>query len=180
MKRKMSLTFLFFFILFLYVQTPVSADGAAKDFGKKMGKYSLDWLYIGASYVVLRRTYVYSRKYLSNERAGDLKPKIKEIYQKCRSPLLLLHNIVMILATIVGIIHGVFLGKHTKPIGIVGWLAVSLMTILSVSGYLIWQKFKPVWNYRKSRTQIRWLHKQWLFSILLIIFLFLHLNVFDD
>ncbi len=173
MKRKMTLTLSYLFILFLYIQTPVNAG-----IGKKLGVYSLDWLYIGSAYVILRRSYVYSRKYLSEERGEDLKLNIKEMYQNSRSPLLLLHNFVMILATIVGVVHGLLTGKHFKPIGIVGWLAVVFMILLSVSGYIIWQKFQPIWKYRKSRSQIRWIHKQWMFSTLLIIFLFLHLEVF--
>lgn len=172
MKRKVTLLYFYLFILFLDFQTPVSAG-----IGKKLGVYSLDWLYIGSSYVILRRISVYSKKYLSVER-GDLKRKIKEIYQKNRSPVLLLHNLVMILATIVGVLHGLLTGKHFKAVGIVGWLAVGFMILLSVSGYIIWQKFQPIWKYRDSRAQIRWIHKQWLFSAALIILLFLHLQVF--
>lgn len=173
MKRKVTLLYFYLFILFLDFQTPVSAG-----IGKKLGVYSLDWLYIGSSYVILRRISVYSKKYLSDEKSGELKLKIKEIYQKTRSPTLLLHNFVMILATIFGVLHGLLTGRHFKPVGIVGWLAVVFMILLSVSGYIIWQKFQPLWSNRRTRSQIRWMHKQWMFSAALIIFLFLHLEVF--
>ncbi len=152
----------------------------AEDIGKNLGTAAIGLLSIGFSYIFLRRSYVYSRKYLSDEDHGELKQIIKTIHKKLRSPLLILHNATMIIATVLGVIHGIIVGLGEIGIGVSGWIAAGSMIILSISGLIIWVRFRPIWNYRKQRTTIRFLHQQWLFTGIMLIALLLHVSIFED
>ena len=86
----------------------------------------------------------------------------------------------MIIATVLGVIHGIIVGLGEIGIGVSGWIAAGSMIILSISGLIIWVRFRPIWNYRKQRTTIRFLHQQWLFTGIMLIALLLHVSIFED
>ena len=118
--------------------------------------------------------YVYSNKFLIKDEYQRLRENIRILYKQFRSPLLLIHNFSMIAATILGIIHGIVMGIEEEA-AIFGWIAAISMIILSFSGFVIWFKLKPIWSNRESRKFIRFLHRQWLFSGIFCVFLFIHL-----
>ena len=71
---------------------------------------------IGFAYVILRRTQVISKTYLSDE-MKELKDKIRSTYKNWRKPLLNLHYWVNIRATVAALIHGYFpFGEELKMV----------------------------------------------------------------
>lgn len=145
-----------------------------QELGEKAGTVALVLSSIGFAYVILRRTQVISKIYLSDEKK-ELKDKIRSTYKTWRKPLLYLHYWVNIGATIAAIIHGYILFDEELKMLITGLIATLAMFLLSVSGILIWKRFKPIWDYRTSRTALRYLHRQWLFTGIFLIGLILHL-----
>ncbi|MCE7737382.1 MAG: PepSY domain-containing protein [Candidatus Heimdallarchaeota archaeon] len=155
-------------------------EGLARTGVKNLGNLSLILMGIGSTYILLRRSYVYSKRYLVIEKYQPLKKNIANFYRKSKGPMLTLHNITMVIATIFAVIHGIFLEDDFKAIGITGWIAAILMIVLSISGLIIWAKFRPIWEFRTARTHLRFVHQQWLFSGIMVIPLILHTIVLED
>jgi len=151
------------------------SSGLSNDFGEALGTVSIVFLSIGAVYVLIRRISILSKMYLTKKEHLIYQEYIKIGYQKSRRILLDIHYWVMIFATIAAVIHGIILTRDSDLlVGIFGWIAASAMIILSISGIIIWVKWKPVWQYRESRSQLRFIHKQWLFSGVMIIGVLFH------
>lgn len=99
-------------ILFLSnasIQITVLADDLfenkdSEELGEKAGTVALVLSIIGFAYVILRRTQVISKTYLSDEKK-ELKDKIRSTYKTWRKPLLNLHFWVNIGATVAALIH---------------------------------------------------------------------------
>ena len=144
------------------------------EIGEKMGTVALVTVSIGGLYVLLRRVYIGSKMVLDKEEYKALLKQIKTVYQKSRYPLLLIHYLTMIIATITAGIHGLYLLDDDLAVTIFGAISVFAMVILSISGILIWRKFNPIWKYRESRTALRYVHRQWLFSGIFLAGLLLH------
>lgn len=169
-------------ILFLSnasIQITVLADDLfenkdSEELGEKAGTVALVLSIIGFAYVILRRTQVISKTYLSDEKK-ELKDKIRSTYKTWRKPLLNLHFWVNIGATVAALIHGYFLFDEELKMVITGSIATLAMLLLSVSGILIWKRFKPIWDYRTSRTALRYVHRQWLFTSVFLFGLTLYL-----
>lgn len=176
--------FVLLFLLIFSITNRVAAEHEGGLFGedgvKKFGNFALIFMGIGSTYIVLKRSYVYSKRYLVSEKYQPLKKNIANFYKKTKGPMLTIHNITMIIATIFAVIHGIFLGDDFEAIGITGWIAAILMIILSMSGITIWAKFKPIWDYKSHRTYLRFIHRQWLFSGLMIIALLMHTVILED
>lgn len=186
MNQKISIHFLLLILLFPIIVKTVNADSDedggifGEDGAKELGNIAIILMVIGSSYIILRRSHVYSKLYISKEKYPKIRNFTKETYSKYKSFLLNLHYIVMLLATLAGLIHGILLGMEEFAVGITGWIASIFMILLSFSGIFIWYRFKPIWDYRKARTHLRFIHQQWLFSGLMIIALILHVGLFED
>jgi len=164
------LSFVFFMVSLNHTLAADEASDIATGFG------SLAWglTIVGFAYVVVRRAQVISKSYLSDD-YKEVKDFIREFYRKFRQPLITLHYIVNIAATITAIVHGILLSSSELPLVIAGWVAVGSMILLSLSGILIWARFKPIWTYRESRTALRLVHRQWLFSGIFLLGFLVHL-----
>ncbi len=168
--------------LLLLSTSLVSADDDDREsdgdeIAEKMGTVAIVATVIGAAYVLLRRIFIGSKMYLDKEEHKEILKQIKFVYQKLRYPLLLVHYLTMIIATIAAAIHGYFLLADDLFVTIFGTISVLAMVILSISGIFIWRKFNPIWKYRESRTVLRYVHRQWLFSGIFIAGLLLHFAV---
>lgn len=185
LKIKQFIVLLLFLIVFANTVGVVADDDdeggiLGEDGVKEFGNWSLIFMGIGSTYIVIRRTYVYSKRYLNDEAYKPVKEKIANFYKKSKGPMLTIHNTTMIIATIFALIHGIFLGDDFEAIGLSGWLAAILMVILSLSGLIIWARFRPIWDYRTSRTQLRFIHQQWLFSGIMVVALVFHTVILED
>ncbi|MCG3219499.1 MAG: hypothetical protein KAR35_10855, partial [Candidatus Heimdallarchaeota archaeon] len=72
---------------------------------KELGDLSLIFLAIGSFYILFRRTYVYSNRYLSKERYPEVKSFIKVNYHRFRQPVFLVHIYASLIASVLAIIH---------------------------------------------------------------------------
>lgn len=177
----MSILFSTIFLLLIsvvYAQERFDGEEGGGDLAQGLGSFALFLVIVGAGYIVLRRGYVYSRKFLEND--IELREFVKVTYNRAKGPLLALHNILMICGTIVGIIHGLLLMNANIFSVTFGWIAAGAMIVLSVSGIIIWLRFKPIWDYRQSRTLVRFVHRQWLFTGIFVFFLLLHIAFGHD
>jgi hypothetical protein len=193
LKNVIVLQIISFYLIFVLIFLPAKANGDddngehdddeggvfGEDGSKELGYFAILLMIIGSGYILLKRTYVYSRRYLSKDEYPQLRNFIKETYSKLKSPFLNLHNVTMFLATLAAVIHGLVLGEAGEAIGISGWIAAIFMIVLSLSGAIIWLRFRPIWTYRTSRTHIRFIHQQWLFSGLMVLALIFHLFIED-
>ena len=147
---------------------------------KDLGELSLVFLGIGSFYILFRRTYVYSNQFLSKERYPEVKAFIKVNYHRFRRPVFLVHVYASLIATLLAGIHGIPLLIGDEGMVLSGILAGGSMLILSLSGFVMWRRQKPFWSNRDSRKAIRWMHRQWLFTGLTVLGLFLHLVLLED
>ena len=147
---------------------------------KDLGVASLVVLSVGSIYILFRRTYVYSNRFLSKERYPEVKEFIKVNYHRFRQPVFLVHIYTSLIATLLAGIHGIPLIIGDKGMVISGLIAGSAMLILSLSGFVMWRRQKPFWENRESRKAIRWMHRQWLFTGLTVLGLILHLVFLED
>ncbi|MHA1226482.1 MAG: DUF4405 domain-containing protein [Candidatus Hodarchaeales archaeon] len=60
-----------------------------------------------------------------------------------------------------------------------GITAAFSMVIMCFSGLIMWRKFWPFWEYKKSRVFVRWIHRQWVFAGILVISLLIHTAIGD-
>ncbi len=139
-------------------------------------------MFMGFSYVLLKRTYIYSQRYLKEDQK-ELKGQIKDIYRKTRKPLMVFHFLVNIIATILAFVHGFMVFdfttlKFSGESGAIftGIVAATAMLILSVSGYIIWQRVALIWENKATRKLTMALHRQWLFTIILLVSLIFHMD----
>jgi hypothetical protein len=137
-----------------------------------LGSFAVFLLGVGFIYVVTRRSFVYS-KYLDAE-FDHVKENIRNIYKRFRKPLLNLHSIILIVATVVAGIHGVLLMDGEGANILAGWGAFAAMVLLSISGIIIYFRFRPIWEFRSSKGMLKLVHRQWLFTIIGAILLLIH------
>lgn len=159
------------FSLFVIAEDKIGEGN--EDLGEGMASFTIILLGFGVLYVLLRRSFVLS-KYLSPE-YDHIKERMLTAYRRFRKPLLYLHSIVLFASTITAGIHGFLFLEGESEAVVSGSIAFAFMVLLSLSGIFIHYKFRPVWEYRKAKTAIRFVHRQWLFSILVIIALIFHL-----
>jgi hypothetical protein len=95
-----------------------------------------------------------------------------------RKPLFYLHLSVNIIATILGLIHGLSVELEKPMMLVTGFLGVIVMATLSISGLIMWKKFWPFWSNRESKLLISAVHRQWLFSAMLVVIIYAHLFIF--
>ncbi|OLS26548.1 MAG: hypothetical protein HeimC3_08670 [Candidatus Heimdallarchaeota archaeon LC_3] len=130
------------------------------------------------AYVVVKRLYIYIRKFVSKEKYPEVIEYSKKVYMKSRKPLFYLHLSTNLVATGLGIVHGLSVEVEKFNMFLSGTIGVLLMAILSISGLIMWKKFWPFWSNRKSKKLVSAIHRQWLFSALLVIVIWAHLFVF--
>jgi len=162
------------FVLLLAIPVAAEESGleGVNEFPKALGSFALFLLAAGSAYVILRRLFVWSRNWQEEE----IKNQIMTYYKQFRKPLLLFHNIIMVVATIVGGIHGLLLLNSEYRVAVYsGVAAVVVMLILCASGIFMFFKFRPVWTKDATKGLVKYVHRQWLFSGILIITLLIHL-----
>ena len=106
--------------------------------------------------------------------------QFKLFYKRTRKYFFFLHASINILAVIAGIIHGLRAEIENPMSFYTGWTTVFFMALISVAGIVMYFRFWPFWETKSSRTLIRWVHRQWLFTILILVFLGIHLSFVED
>ncbi len=163
-------------IILSLIILPVAAedDGGENEFGQGFGSVSIGLLWIGAIYVVVRRLYTAIKTYDLLEE--DMQKKAKDIFFRIRPYLYTIHAWALIASTIFAVVHGLFLLNELQFVQITGIIAALAMVLSSISGFLIWRKVRVIWSNKEARTLVRTSHKQWTLTIILLVFLFIHLG----
>ena len=151
-----------------------------EDLGKSFGSFAIGFLALGFGYVMAKRSYLVIRKVGKHYENEELLKTSKDIYMRSRKPLFYLHVITNLVATGFGLIHG--LSVELEKINAVnsGILALVLMTLLSISGLIIWKKFWPFWETKETKKLVNAVHRQWLFTFILIALLGIHVLLVKD
>lgn len=172
------------FILFLFILT-ISANVIADDdddredeneYGEELGAGAMGLLGVGSTYIFVRRGILWYGNYSSKNE--ELAKSMKQLFARFRPQLLMMHQIFMVLATIVGIIHGLTVEREFETREMFGWAAAITMGTISILGLLMWKELRPFLKKIDLFTPIRFIHRQWILSVLLVIFLAFHV-VFD-
>ncbi|MGB1995209.1 MAG: hypothetical protein ACPHVH_01100 [Candidatus Kariarchaeum pelagius] len=184
------LNFLFIMLInniILKVYADDDNENQYEDFGETLGEIGLYFLYFTAIYVVV----VYLRRFLKkliknivdeeNDSVKDnyitnFKVLIDDFYQKNRKLMLYVHNIAATIVVVITGVHGILLYEKLDLENLTGIIAWIIIVILSVFGYVIYYKFRPIWSQQKNRKFIRYIHRQRWLTILLILFMFIHVN----
>jgi len=184
------LTFLFIMLMnsiILKVYADDNNDNQYEEFGETLGEIGLYFLYFTAIYVGV----IYLRRFLKklinnivdegNDSVKDnyitnFKVLVDDFYQKNRKSMLYVHNIAATIVVVITGIHGILLYEKLDLENLTGIIAWILIVILSVFGYFIYYKFKPIWDQQKNRKFIRYIHRQRWLTILLILFMIIHVN----
>ena len=149
------------------------ANDDENEFGEKFGVAAMGLLGVGSVYIFLRRIVLwYPKLPNSNE---DAAKSMKRLFARFRPQLMLLHQSFMILATISAIIHGLTVEREFESREIFGWAAAITMAIISTLGMLMWRQLRPFLRKVDLFTPIRFVHRQWILSVILLIFLTIHL-----
>ncbi|MCE7736702.1 MAG: hypothetical protein GPJ54_17605 [Candidatus Heimdallarchaeota archaeon] len=176
MKKSILLVFIFILLL-LNLSEGVLAeheeDEDENELGEKFGVAAIGLLGVGSTYIFIRRGVLWYGK--SSSKNEDLAKSLKRLFARFRSQLLLLHQSFMILATVAAIIHGLTVEREFEAREIFGWAAAITMSIISLLGLLMWKELRPFLKKVELFTPIRFIHRQWILSILLSIFLAIHL-----
>ena len=139
-------------------------------FGEKEGIYATYILAMGFFYIILRQTWVRKQlvKYvLANKQYGKIL-----MYS------LRFHIFAMLCAIVLGIYHGIGMlidDGFTNIDSITGILALFLMIYLSGSGIVIWRRFPKKWVSANLRKRARFIHRNKILWIILIVTVALHL-----
>ena len=145
-----------------------------QEIGKALGEFTAGLLVIAFSYVLLNRGYILIKKYVPKESNPLLHESAQMIYSKYRKPLFYVHVFINVSAIIFGTMHGLLVLVRNPLQADLGWLALLVMIVSSLSGLIMWQKIWPIWNNKEIRSVIRASHRQWLLTFLLVFILFLH------
>lgn len=180
MKHKL-LIFGFILFLTLSILVIVSADdddeGEEDDeneFGKKFGVAAMGLLGVGSIYIFIRRIVLWYPKISGSN--PEVAKSMKRLFARFRPQLMLLHQVFMVLATGSALIHGLTVEREFESREIFGWAAAITMIIISTLGMLMWRQLRPFLKKIDLFTPIRFIHKQWILSVFLLIFLILHLG----
>lgn len=103
----------------------------------------------------------------------------RTVYMKLRIPTFLVHTLISLVATVIAVVHGLTVEQEGDFIFYTGWAAAVMMGIISITGLVMWRKYWPLWTTLETRKIVSFVHRQWLFTGLLGLFLFLHLVVGD-
>ena len=148
-------------------------DEDENELGEKFGVAAIGLLGVGSTYIFIRRGILwYPRIPGSNDEAAK---SMKRLFARFRPQLMLLHQAFMILATISAIIHGLTVKQEFEGREIFGWAAAITMIIISILGMLMWRQLRPFLRKVDLFTPIRFIHKQWILSVFLLISLTIHL-----
>lgn len=148
------------------------------DQAKELGYTAIYLLILGLIYIVSKRSYIFIKKYVDKKKHPVFIENSKKAYMTTRKPFFYIHLTTNVSATMIGLIHGLSVEAEKFMMVLTGFLSFFLMAILSTSGLIIWKKFSPFWTNREFKKIISLVHRQWLFSIFLLLFLYLHLFVF--
>lgn len=189
-----SLIFVILFVVVFSIVMGVNAqresDGGGREheggFAGALGGFAVALLWVGAIYVVAAMINNYLKKLA--DKGPSQYPEVDEavivyrnLWKEFRSRLLVLHNVAMLAACIVGLIHGILLLNRTSTgLLVTGAIAEGIMVLLSVFGAILFYRLRPIWDYRGTRKFTKFVHRQWVMSALLIIFLLLHVGLRRD
>ena len=192
-KNKVILFVLMVIVSYFLLSTPVLADDdnvfgderpifplVSNEQGREFGNLTIALLILGMIYVVIKRFYIYIKRFIDKEEHPEIIEYSKKIYMNSRKPLFYLHLSVNLLATGFGIVHGLSVEIEDSMMLVTGIIAVIIMVVLSISGLIMWKKFWPFWSNRESKKLINAVHRQWLFSAILIVVIWAHLFIFRE
>ena len=147
-------------------------EGGRGEYGEGLGSVAVGLLGVGAVYVVIRRSvYLYGTW---DGADPEIKKRVRRVYAKVRTPLLHIHQISLVVATIAGIAHGLLIGSEGAITFYSGWIAAIVMALSSISGFILWRRMKPIMKSSKLFLPIRIFHRQWLMTFILGVFLIIH------
>ena len=126
---------------------------------------------------MLTRSYVLIRKYVDKETNKEIIQLTQEFYSKYRKPLFYVHASINTIAIFFGILHGLTVLIRNQLQAYLGWLAIIIMIASSISGFIMWQKIRPIWDNKDIRSIIRDSHRQWNLTGILVFVLFLHVII---
>ena len=179
---------IFFFIIAWLVTTTVQSsytsiteygegsDDAIESYGKSIGYFTGYLLIVGFFYVIFMRSYILIRKYVNKEAHPKTIEWSKLFYSNFRKPLFFFHASINIIAIFFGIYHAQLVEVKSELQANLGWLAIAIMITLSISGFIMYFKLRPIWNNKDARSMIRVSHRQWMLSFALIIILLIHVS----
>ena len=176
MKNKLLLCGIVLLLVFSFI-TFVSADDDGgedeNEFGEKFGVAAIGLLGVGSVYIFIRRIVNwYPRISGSNPEAAK---SMKRLFARFGPQLMIVHQVFMILATISAVIHGLTVEREFESRELFGWAAAITMMLISTFGMLMWRQLRPFLRKVDLFTPIRFIHKQWILSVFLVIFLAIHL-----
>ena len=173
-----TLTLLLFIAIFSVNQVLAQDSGERRNGGENeiangLGGLAVWCLAAGAAYVVLRRLYLWSKTW--GDENLEEQELLKSLYGQYRKPLLYVHNVANIAAVVIGGIHGLLLLNEQNGRVVTGIIAWAIMVFLCVFGFLIFLKLRLIWDNREVRGFLKFMHRQWILSIILIIVLLIHM-----
>ncbi len=184
-KRFLMVSLLVISVLVLLTTTSMLADDDGYEgdseggaFGG-LGEATLPLLAIGFAYVFLRRLHIYTQKYLPKKEYPEIRAFVASAYRKLRKPLFYIHVATLGLATIFGLLHGWSYWNSSAGAFWTGMVAGVSFTVMSLAGLVMWQKYRPFWEIEEARGLIKWIHRQWVLTVIAFIALLLHLAVGD-
>ena len=179
---------IFFFLITCLLTTTVQSshasiteygegsDDAIESYGKSIGSFTSYLLIVGFFYVIFMRSYILIRKYVNKEAHPIIIETSKLFYSNFRKPLFFLHASINIIAIFFGIYHALLVEVKSELQANLGWLAIAIMIALSISGFIMYFKLRPIWSNKDARSMIRVSHRQWMLSFTLIIILLIHVS----
>lgn len=144
-----------------------------------LGEATLPLLVIGFAYVFLRRLHIYTQKYLPKKEYTETRAFVASLYRSLRKPLFYVHVVALGLATIFGLLHGWAYLNSSGGTFWTGLVAGVAFAIMSIAGLIMWQKYRPFWEIEETKGLIKWIHRQWVLTVIAFVALLLHLAIGD-
>ncbi len=158
--------------------------GSYKDLGQVAQVFMLlSFAYAVIYYLFHYRRYIYSvvemvldyfELYTDDvmERFGRVKLLVKRYYARFRKPLLYIHGSLNLVAVVLATFHGLSMLPVAKGTQVfTGVILYSLMFIMAIFGFIVLFRVKisrVVFKYSRI------IHKQWVYTIILLLMLLLH------
>ena len=158
------------------------------DFSKSLGSFSQVLILISFIYVVVYYLYRYRKIIYTYTQKGlerldrfnqsifnNVKIDIKNYYKIFRKPLLYLHGVLNFTAVLIGTIHGYqLIGDADGLTLITGVLLYTSMLLLSIAGVIVLFRINYTRKLRWINRKLKIIHKQWFFTIIILVTLIIH------
>ena len=182
-------------IIFYLIITPIriylinnSLFRVDSDLSESWGETAQILLLISFTYVVIHYlfkyrdvVYEYTKKGLEKIDKFDpdvfdkVKMNFKIYYKKFRKPLQYIHGALNLTASILGGLHGYQMIVEADGLTLIsGVLLFSLMALVSIGGFLVLFRVNYKHYLRSINRELRIIHKQWFYTIIILITLLIH------